>query len=173
MGPRTVWRFRRRENSQNVAAVNYLILKIRHYNCSEKYSLQSTVYIMYKSADKSLARPGWKQANVSVRKAWISFGALRCRKKKLMTARVSMLLKSRASLTCFRDCFLPGQAKDFSAPRIRSISILPLLRLGLQNSLFLQGFYSKNIFHNSSQISRYFWQVRGRSREKRFSVCKQ
>jgi len=34
-----------------------------------------------------------------------------------MTARVSMLLKSRAFLTCFRTCFLPGRAKDFSAPR--------------------------------------------------------
>ena len=35
---------------------------------------------------------------VSVRMAWISFGALPCRgKKSLMTARVSMLLKSRAS----------------------------------------------------------------------------
>jgi len=51
--------------------------------------------------------------------ARISFGALPCRKKKrnLMTARVSMLLKSRASLTCFRAFFLPGRAKDLSAPR--------------------------------------------------------
>jgi len=32
------------------------------------------------------------------RMAWISFGVLPCRKKKLMTARVSMLFKSRASL---------------------------------------------------------------------------
>ena len=38
-------------------------------------------------------------------------------KKNLMTARVSMLLKSRASLTCFRACFLPGRAMDLSAPR--------------------------------------------------------
>jgi len=35
-----------------------------------------------------------------------------------MTARVSMLLKSRASLTYFWDCFLPGRAKDLSAPRV-------------------------------------------------------
>jgi len=28
-----------------------------------------------------------------------------------------MLLKSRASLTCFRACFLPGRAKDLSAAR--------------------------------------------------------
>ena len=71
----------------------------------------------YSGADKSLARPGRKQANVSVRMAWISFGVLPCRKKILTTARVSMLLKSRASLTCFRACFLPGRAKDLSAPR--------------------------------------------------------
>ena len=32
----------------------------------------------YKGEDKSLARPGRKQANVSVRMAWISFGALLC-----------------------------------------------------------------------------------------------
>ena len=35
--------------------------------------------------------------NVSVRMAWISFGALPCRNKDLMIACVSMLLKSRAS----------------------------------------------------------------------------
>jgi len=32
-----------------------------------------------RSADKSLAKPGRKQANVSVTMAWISFGALPCR----------------------------------------------------------------------------------------------
>ena len=39
------------------------------------------------------------------------------KKKNLVTARVSMLLKSRASLICFRACFLPGRAKGLSAPR--------------------------------------------------------
>jgi len=51
---------------------------------------------------------------------WREFPSAAClagRKKNLMTARVSMLLKSRASLTCFRACFLPGQAKELSAPR--------------------------------------------------------
>ena len=38
----------------------------------------------------------------------------------LMTARVSMLLKSRTSLTFFRACFVPGRAKDLSAPPVRS-----------------------------------------------------
>jgi len=37
--------------------------------------------------------------------------------KNMMTSRVSMLLKSRASLTCFRACFLPGRDKDLSAPQ--------------------------------------------------------
>ena len=42
--------------------------------------------------------------------------------------RVSMLLKSRGSLTCFRACFLPGLAKDLSAPRYyNSFSFLPHL----------------------------------------------
>ena len=38
-------------------------------------------------------------------------------KENPMTARVSMLLKSRASPTCFRACFLPGRANDLAAPR--------------------------------------------------------
>ena len=66
-----------------------------------------------RGADKSLARPGRKQANVSVRKVSISFGALPCRKNNLMSVRFSRVLKSRASLKCFRACFLPGQAKDY------------------------------------------------------------
>ena len=42
-------------------------------------------------------------------------------KKNLMTARVSMLLKSHASLTCFRACFHPGRAKDLSANTIPEV----------------------------------------------------
>jgi len=76
----------------------------------------------YRGADKSLTRPGRKQDNVSVRMAWISFGTLLCRGGgETKTARISMLLKSRASLTCFRACFLPVRAKDLSAPRVQSI----------------------------------------------------
>ena len=36
----------------------------------------------YKGTDNTLALPGRKQSNVSVRMMWISFGALPCRKKK-------------------------------------------------------------------------------------------
>ena len=54
--------------------------------------------------------------------AWISLGALPCRKINLMTARVSIFFKSRASLTCFRACFFPGRAKDLSAPPVYGAS---------------------------------------------------
>jgi len=42
--------------------------------------INSTSY--YRGADKSLARPGRKQVNVSVRMACISFRALPCRTNK-------------------------------------------------------------------------------------------
>ena len=50
---------------------------------------------------------------------WSEFPSAPCLagKKNLVTTRVSMLLKSRASLTCFRACFFPGRAKDLSAHR--------------------------------------------------------
>ena len=38
-------------------------------------------YTVVRRSYKSLARPGRKQANISVRMAWILFGALPCRKK--------------------------------------------------------------------------------------------
>jgi len=51
---------------------------------------------------------------------WREFSSAPCLAKggggDLMTAHVSMLLKSRTSLTCFRACFLPGRAKDLLAP---------------------------------------------------------
>jgi len=52
--------------------------------------------------------------------AWISFAALPCREKtNLMTARVSMLLKSRASLTCFRACFLSWLGQGLISTPVR------------------------------------------------------
>jgi len=50
---------------------------------------------------------------------WRNFPSAPCLagKRNWMRARVSMLLKSRASLTCFRACFLAGRAKDLLAPR--------------------------------------------------------
>jgi len=50
---------------------------------------------------------------------WREFPSAPCLagKKNLMKARVSMLLKTRVPLTFFRACFLPGRAKNLSAPR--------------------------------------------------------
>ena len=48
-----------------------------------EYIRDARTYECYRGADKSLARPGRKQGNISVRMAWISFGALPWRKKKL------------------------------------------------------------------------------------------
>ena len=50
---------------------------------------------------------------------WREFPSAPCLagKKNLMTARVSVLLKWRASLTCYRACIFPSGAKDLSAHR--------------------------------------------------------
>jgi len=50
---------------------------------------------------------------------WHEFPSSPCLVGKKLTARVSMMLKSRAFLTCFRACFLPGRAKDLLAPRYK------------------------------------------------------
>jgi len=50
---------------------------------SHKHTLTvSHKHIIYRCADKFVARPGRKQGNVSVRIKWIYFGALLCKKKK-------------------------------------------------------------------------------------------
>ena len=61
-----------------------------HFERKLRLEKSSTAQIMcsifmidfYRGADKSLARPGRKQANVSVRMAWISFRPLPCRGEK-------------------------------------------------------------------------------------------
>ena len=54
---------------------------------------------------------------------WREFLSAPClaggKKNPPMTARVSRLLKSRAFLTCFRACYLPGRAKDLSVRRYK------------------------------------------------------
>jgi len=59
---------------------NYVAYSFNRF--PHKTRLEIYIYIyMYvcRGADKSLARPGKKQANVSVRMGWISFGVLLCR----------------------------------------------------------------------------------------------
>jgi len=62
---------------------------------------------------------------------WREFPSAPC--LALMTARVSMLLKPRASLTCFQACLLPGRAKDLSAPRnnlhVCTLVMLPICEI--------------------------------------------
>jgi len=48
-----------------------------------QFAVSELTSLYYKGADKSLARPGRKQVNVSVRMTWISFGALSCREIQL------------------------------------------------------------------------------------------
>jgi len=102
--------------------------------------------VTYKGADKSLARPGRKQANASVRMVRIPIGALPCRKKILMTARVSILLKSRASLTWFRACFLPGRAKDLLAHRQACVFLLRTVISYFNTSFLCCSAYSNFLF---------------------------
>jgi len=81
-------------------------------------------YVVYRGADKSLAWPGRKK--VIFPSEWREFPSGPClagEKKNLIKARDSILLKSRSSLTCFRACFLPGRAKDLSAPRYHSTAL--------------------------------------------------
>ena len=76
------------------------------HQAHKKNTKERSLLHNYGGADKSLARPGRKQANVSVRMAWISFRSLPCRgEKSLDDSFVSMLLKSRASLICLRASF--------------------------------------------------------------------
>jgi len=56
----------------------------------------------YGGADKSLAQPGRKQAVVCQNGVNFLRQLALQGEKNVMTGRVSMLLKSRASLTCFR-----------------------------------------------------------------------
>ena len=56
---------------------------------------------------------------------WRGFPSAPCLAgKNSITARVWMLLRSCASLTCFRDRFLPGRAKNLPAPRHYKTSVL-------------------------------------------------
>jgi len=70
---------------------------------------------------------------------WCEFHSASCLagKRNSMTARVSMLLKFRASLTCFRACFLRGRAKDLPAPRCINATAAHVHLLGIQERRIL------------------------------------
>ena len=63
-----------------------------------------------------------------------------------MTARVSKLLKSRASLTCFQACFLPGLANNFSTLRYIWCKLPCYNKFKLENDV--QWLYENRLNHN-------------------------
>ena len=80
---------------------------------------------LYRGADKSLARPGRKQANVCVRMAWISFGALPSRAWKNWWHLASPSCWNRSRPWYASELVsLPGRAKDLSAPPVNTVSLL-------------------------------------------------
>ena len=94
--------------------------------------------------------------------AWISFGSLPCRKNNLMTVRVSMLLKSRASRLASELVSNPVGLRTYQHPGIRivinEISKMDGNRLPSQrshgNPLFqMSEYYNKNTFKYSPRIS--------------------
>jgi len=125
--------------SQKYASKRYEELKVTEI-CTF-FDLQSNATLMYRGADKSLAWPGRKQVNVTVRMAGISFGTLPCRGEKTWRQLVSMLLKSHASLTCFWARFPPGRDKDLSAPRYKTFRQTPVKSAHIKQLLHITKSY--------------------------------
>ena len=61
---------------------NTAYICIKDINQLHVLAIHLAIIRLYRGPDKSLARPRRKQANVSVRMAWLSFGALPCKKKE-------------------------------------------------------------------------------------------
>jgi len=81
-----------------------------YVNSCEKLQLK------YRDADKSLARPGRKQANICQN----CLNLLRClalQEKKLDDNSCLDFVEILRVPDVLRACFLPGRAKDLSAPR--------------------------------------------------------
>ena len=69
-----------------INAVNRVMQRMFHsrrVKVRRQFLVVTLISNCYRGADKSSAQPGRKQANISVGMAWISFGALPYRKKKL------------------------------------------------------------------------------------------
>jgi len=78
--------------------------------------VKQTRQINYRGADRSLTRPGKKQARKHVRDAR-DFNNIETRAViKLFFLQGKALKEIHAILTEILGCFLPGRAKDFTAP---------------------------------------------------------
>ena len=90
-----------------------------------------------------------------------------------MTTRVSMLLKSRTSLTPFRACFLPGRAKDLSAPRYKSPQQLSNLEISfLMLYIIEKNEVSRACSTYAGEVYAGFWWGNQRERPLRRPRCK-
>jgi hypothetical protein len=86
------------------------------------------VIIHYRGADKSLARPGRKQSQKHTREAR-DFNNMETRAViKFLFLQGKEPKETHAILTETLACFLPGRAKDLSAPRYLLVNI-PATRL--------------------------------------------
>ena len=81
-----------------------------------------------------------------------------------MTARVSILLESRASLTCFRACFLPGRAKGLSAPQYYTATTTTTACY----QLYTRFFTAINLKQSSCSIITMYGTYNAVSHDKRF-----
>ena len=99
---------------------------------------------------------------------WCEFPSAPCLagKKKLMTARVSMLLKSRTSLTCFRACFLPVGLRTYQHPYTENY-----LKLQVKFYVFQWGRCAGSKFPDKMQYHRFPDQVNRQEIINKFMTC--
>ena len=107
---------------------------------------------------------------------WREFRSAPClagKKRDLMTTRVSMLMKTRASPTCFRACFPHGRAKDLLATQyavhyllLKMYSFIRLRTSELKNKITLV-----NFFHQMSYSVHLRSRFQNPARRKNIDTC--
>jgi len=112
------WQVSRKEAGQML--MRWIMMLLRNVNVRYYYLAHLKRY--YRGADKSLARPGRKQARKHVRDARV-FDKIETRaviKFPLLQGKAPKEI--HAILTETLACFLPGRAKDLSAPLLKACS---------------------------------------------------
>ena len=105
-----------------VAGACYVLNRIDIGSANVKFP--PSQHTKYRSADKSLALPGRKQVNISVRLAWISFGALPCRGKELDgSSRIDVVEITRVPLYTYIYKAVPLQ--PWTGPEVSRGLMLP------------------------------------------------
>ena len=137
--------------------------------CNLSYPAWKAQAPYYSGADKSLARPGRKQANVSVRMAWISFGALPCRKKKTwlqLASRcrwnralpwyVSELVSFLVGLRTYQHAGIFSSVASLSLPYFSTSSHKRQDREKEKKRVFLFSLQLQNIYDSKKTSSSYY-----------------